>query len=60
MPKAVCPVCEMDIRLRGSACLTGSRLRCPECDQLLEVTSERPLELEEALEESAVHDDELL
>ncbi len=60
MPKAVCPVCELDTRLRGSDCFIGTRLRCPECDALLEVTSERPLELEEAHGQSAVRDEELL
>ncbi len=60
MPKSVCPVCELDIRLRGSDCFIGTRLRCSECDALLEVIAERPLELEEAPEERAVGDDELL
>ena len=50
MPKALCPVCDADIRLTQDEAILYNQVSCPECGTLLEVVEESPLELEEVIE----------
>jgi lysine biosynthesis protein LysW len=50
MPRAVCPVCDADVRLKEDEAVLYHQVRCPECGSLLEVIEESPLELEEIFE----------
>ena len=50
MPKAICPVCEADVRVSQADAVLYSQVRCPECGAVLEVVEENPRELEEVFE----------
>lgn len=50
MPRAVCPVCDAELRLSKTEAVLGRHLTCPECGAVLEVVEEEPLELEEVLD----------
>lgn len=47
MPRAICPVCEAELRLGKAEAVMGRQITCPECGAMLEVIEEDPLELEE-------------
>ena len=49
MPKAICPVCDASTEIEGVHLF--KHVRCPECDALLEIIEENPLELAEVSEE---------
>jgi len=51
MPKAFCPVCNANIEIEQEDASLFNQVRCPECDALLKVIEENPLELEEVPEE---------
>lgn len=51
MPKAFCPACDADIEIEQEDASLFNQVRCPECDALLKVIEESPLELEEVSEE---------
>lgn len=51
MPRAKCPVCDAWIRLDEDEAEYGSRVTCPECGASLEVVEEKPLTLEEVVED---------
>ena len=50
MPYAICPGCDADVYVSGKPTL-GRQTRCPECDAVLAVVSENPLELDWTEEE---------
>jgi len=47
MPKAICPICDANIRVDPEEAYLYNRVRCSHCDALLEIVEEDPLELEE-------------
>ncbi len=51
MPKAICPICDENIKIEEAEAYLFNQVRCPKCDALLEIVEESPLELEEIPEE---------
>ena len=43
MPNTNCPLCGASIDIPQEDAILFSRIRCPECDLLLEITTENPL-----------------
>lgn len=43
MPITNCPLCSASIDIPQEDAILFSRIRCPECDLLLEITTENPL-----------------
>jgi len=56
MSKSICPVCNANIKVESSYLF--KQFRCPECNALLEVVEEKPLELEEVFEEAEGKEDD--
>ena len=56
MAKAICPVCDTSTEIEGVYLL--KHVRCPECDTLLEIIEENPLELAEVSEEEGEEGEE--
>jgi len=56
MRKTICPVCNANIKVESPYLF--SQVRCPECNALLEVVEENPLELEEVFEEEDRKEDD--
>lgn len=58
MPKAICPVCDADIEIEQEDAFLFNQVRCPECDALLKVIEEKPLELAKVPEEEGEEEEE--
>jgi lysine biosynthesis protein LysW len=58
MSKIVCPVCDAAFDVDKDELSLFNRLRCEECEALLEVVEEDPLRLEWIEEEEDFDDDE--
>jgi len=56
MPKAICPVCDASTEIEGVYLF--KHVRCPNCDALLEIIEEIPLELAEVSEEEEEEEEE--
>ena len=52
MATIVCPACDSSIEVDEDALTLANRFRCEECEALLEVANEDPLEIEWVLEEA--------
>jgi predicted Zn finger-like uncharacterized protein len=52
MSTIVCPACDSSIEVDEDALTLANRFRCEECEALLEVANEDPLEIEWVLEEA--------
>jgi len=58
MSTIVCPACDSSIEVDGDALTLTNRFRCEECEALLEVANEDPLEIDWVFEEADEDDDD--
>jgi predicted Zn finger-like uncharacterized protein len=57
MSTIVCPACDSSIEVDEDALSLANRFRCEECEALLEVANEDPLEIEWVLEKAEADDE---
>ncbi len=58
MAKIICPACDSSIEVDEDALTLANRFRCEECEALLEIANEDPLEIEWVLEEADENDED--
>ncbi len=57
MATIICPACDSSIEVDEDALTLANRFRCEECEALLEVANEDPLEIEWVLEKAEANDE---